>query len=1087
MTELRVVQYNVHKRKDVMALLLRDPGAREIDIIAIQEPWLNTHAPATYCPSSCPFTPVFYEGSKRSCLLINKKLDINQWEARFTNKDLSSVRLQCENKTIWVHSIYSQPPGSYSAQARDYDNPLENLATLLEEEGACHHLIVGDLNLHHPVWSGARIPAAHTAAERLIEITHEQGGCQLLTPPGTITFPTSHGGTTIDLAFASEELVNSMLECRVIPELDHGSDHLPLILRFGITPPVANAKPRRCWKNIDLDRARACVADLDFARPINSTTEIEQYARYLSEHISYALDQSVPWKRASVYANPWWNSRVAKAVDEARVAHKAWLDTRSTDAKQRATELGRARAQVIAKAKQESYRQFTDEIAQGDGLWKLSRWSRGVGVGLPQVPTLKTEQAIADDYSSKVAMLRERFFPTITADLSDISSQVCQAPFSIEQSTSTEEIIATLASCSASSAPGDDEIPFSFLKALGEPVTQALTHLTNASLRLEHLPPFLKRARTIVIKKPGKGSYETPSAWRPIALLKTIGKVIEKVVAKRIREAAEARNLLPPQQMGARAGRGTGTALELLTSMVRTIWKEKKGQVASLLSLDISGAFDTVVHERLVAIIRRLGFPDWLQGWVRSFLAERSTTLLVNNVESEAFEVRAGVPQGSPLSPILFLLYNEELIRTCNQPSLGIHSLGFMDDLNILAYSGSTEQNCARLSRVHGRCQAWALRHGIAFAPHKYELIHFTTARKKHNLQASITLDSIVKEPTRSVRVLGVWLDPKLKWSAHAAIARQKGVAAIAALRRVTTSTWGASFVRARLLYNSVVRPIITYGTEAWFEPENTKHNKVVQAISKVQASGMRVVAGAFRATPVRELEAETFTPPLDVYCSELRARHIRRTYSSQVGSFIKEQCRMISSRLRRRGPQRISPQVVPVIQEKLDWALIRERTLGTNSKKAILQEWHGIWYSRQRRNRWCSLASTEAPSTSRLKLHEQLKKAESSVLVQARTGRIGLAHFLCKARVPGYETPACRCGLGDETAEHLLLHCRLETERRQWRRGTRLSDLVSEPSRAATTAKWIIQSSRLGQFQLASRLLYSGESSVGNREQIGE
>ena len=65
-------------------------------------------------------------------------------------------------------------------------------------------------------------------------------------------------------------------------------------------------------------------------------------------------------------------------------------------------------------------------------------------------------------------------------------------------------------------------------------------------------------------------------------------------------------------------------------------------------------------------------------------------------------------------------------------------------------------------------------------------------------------------------------------------------------------------------------------------------------------------MAGAFRATPIRELEAETFTPPLDVYCSELRARHIRRTYSSPVGTFIKEQCRMISSRLRRRGPQRL-------------------------------------------------------------------------------------------------------------------------------------------------------------------------------------
>ena len=77
MIELRVVQYNVHKRKDVMALLLRDLGAREIDIIAIQEPWLNKHAPATYCLSSCPFIPVFSKKYKRSCLLINKRLDIN--------------------------------------------------------------------------------------------------------------------------------------------------------------------------------------------------------------------------------------------------------------------------------------------------------------------------------------------------------------------------------------------------------------------------------------------------------------------------------------------------------------------------------------------------------------------------------------------------------------------------------------------------------------------------------------------------------------------------------------------------------------------------------------------------------------------------------------------------------------------------------------------------------------------------------------------------------------------------------------------------------------------------------------------------
>ena len=130
--------------------------------------------------------------------------------------------------------------------------------------------------------------------------------------------------------------------------------------------------------------------------------------------------------------------------------------------------------------------------------------------------------------------------------------------------------------------------------------------------------------------------------------------------------------------------------------------------------------------------------------------------------------------------------------------------------------------------------QSWALRHGISFAPHKYELIHFTTASRRHNLQASIKIGGTIKEPSESVRVLGVWLDPKLKWSAHAKIACQKGSRAIAALRRVTTSTWGASFARARLLYNATVRPVITYRATAWFEPEVAKASKVIGAISKV-------------------------------------------------------------------------------------------------------------------------------------------------------------------------------------------------------------------------------------------------------------
>jgi retron-type reverse transcriptase len=152
--------------------------------------------------------------------------------------------------------------------------------------------------------------------------------------------------------------------------------------------------------------------------------------------------------------------------------------------------------------------------------------------------------------------------------------------------------------------------------------------------------------------------------------------------------------------MGNCTNRSTETALELLVEQIYTVWKAGN-QVALVLSLDIAGAFDIVNHLRLLDNLRKKGVPLWFVRTVRSFLTDRTTTLLVDNEETEPRQLNAGVPQGSPLSPILFLFYNAPLLEALNQPDLPLSPLGFADDVNLLTYGEATVVNCTNLEIAH--------------------------------------------------------------------------------------------------------------------------------------------------------------------------------------------------------------------------------------------------------------------------------------------------------------------------------------------------------------------------------------------------
>src|SRR3981081_881889 len=233
------------------------------------------------------------------------------------------------------------------------------------------------------------------------------------------------------------------------------------------------------------------------------------------------------------------------------------------------------------------------------------------------MPALTTPTNTTYMIQEKAEALKQRFYPTIEVDLSDIrDTSLSDESFplntlEIDNVATKEEVIRVLKRLRPFKALGRDGIPNGLLRAMGPKLAQAIANLTTACWRLEYYPRQFKEARTIVLRKPGKPSYSDPGAWRPIALLSTIGKVIEALTAQRLSKAAEEHHLLPKTQMGGRKNRSTETALELLTEQIRTIWTSKK-HVATLLSIDILGAFNIVNHTRLLEILRKKGLPPWI-------------------------------------------------------------------------------------------------------------------------------------------------------------------------------------------------------------------------------------------------------------------------------------------------------------------------------------------------------------------------------------------------------------------------------------------------------------------------------------------
>jgi hypothetical protein len=280
------------------------------------------------------------------------------------------------------------------------------------------------------------------------------------------------------------------------------------------------------------------------------------------------------------------------------------------------------------------------------------------------------------------------------------------------------------------------------------------------------------------------------------------------------------------------------------------------------------------------------------------------------------------------------------------------------------------------------------------------------------------------------------------------------------------------------------------YRAALWHSPKEKALSGLAGKLAKYQNQGLRQVLGAFKATPIKQLETEAYVPPLDLWLNGRIACFQAQLERTGIARQIKDACAAIRIQLRTRRQRRRAIPATPAATRR-QWV---EKWIGQpieqwdeREKPKVLADWTNRWKAGLRGPERVVQPGTDPgsravledtpPNKAVLKLHSGLQKAESSVLVQARTGRIGLAKFLYNRKVPGIQSAQCRCGAREETPRHMALYCIEEAGRRLGLRTNgrvNYQQLIGTASGAKQLAKWLICSGRLGQFSLARSLLYN-------------
>jgi hypothetical protein len=800
--------------------------------------------------------------------LFNKTIEDNETIA---------VQIETPKGQLLIASIYIPPNVKLHHELFEHIYNLNN-----------NCLILGDLNAALHSMGSKKTNAKGLQLQQLLS----EGYLQCIENDFT-TYTRNNYEEKIDWILASQPTILFINNIETQPPLGLKEDHKPLTFDLNMSADLRPTCPRLSynfnaanWK-LYRNKLNKFLSQIDIKQTIETAQQIDSYVEALTNCITLATKSAIPQSNGTL-KNLKISTRTKKLIEGKHRAYRQWRKTNNDLDKKEYYNKRLLLANSLRNDRIERLNKIMSSLSKNkmhsSKVWATVRKFYNKRTKQSHVGELIYQNVSANTDYDKANLFASYFENEIFAEKPDqlpFHDLIRQQVEIIKRKLKTNKLInknktppisikeiKTIIKKLPNSSPGPDTIHNRCLKNYTTPLVQHLQKIFNDIIEIGHIPSVWKNANIILLLKPKKDKKQ-PSSYRPISLLSCIGKVLEKIIKQRMMKELNERNILPVHQAGFRAHRSTMYNIVRLERFAHE--QLAKRQHSAVIFFDIKAAFDSVWFDGLIYKLYDLRLPKYLIRFIMSFLDHRTASIELENTISRSFTLKSGTPQGSPLSPLLYIIYTSDSMNNIHQHT--DHGL-FADDTALWSTSNTITNLKHRLQSSVNEFYTWCNTWKLTIQPTKTEMIYFSPhPRKKYKNKITIQVEDTNIKPISSARYLGVIFDHQLNWRSHTHHIETKVASRISLLRLLSKLNPNSNINIMINLFKSLVRSIITYGSSVLL----TADEKIWKRIQIVQNKALRAALGLPIYTSTKYIHNSTNISEIKNYATYLLQQSITR------------------------------------------------------------------------------------------------------------------------------------------------------------------------------------------------------------------